>query len=211
FGIARTYPDAVHSIVQGHTFLQDVGRVNYHECRVPQVRYLANVAGVAYDAAVCAGFNKLHQRGYRGKWLYVWSAFCEAIRYRSKPAVVEVDGVKVFEGRLFTATIGVCKYTGGGLSQTPLAVADDGLFDLTIIPQMNRVLMFARHWHTLFDGRIYEIPRVTLHRGARIIIKSQPPIRLELDGEILGESGIDFLNIEKAIRVIVSEKFLESL
>lgn len=208
FGIPRTYPEAVRSIVQGYTFLQDVGRVSYHECRVPQVRYLANVAGVAYDAAVCDGFNKLHSRGYRGKWLYVWSAFREAVRYTSKPAVIEVDGNKIFEGRLFTATIGVCKYTGGGLSQTPLAVADDGLFDLTIIPRMNRFVLFWKHWHTLFDGRIYEIPRVTLHRGARIIIKSQPPIRLELDGEILGESGIDFQIVEKAIKVIVSESFI---
>lgn len=208
FGIARTYPEAIRSIVDRHSFLQDVGRVKYHETRVPQIRYLTNVGGVAYDAAVCRGFNELHQRGYKGKWLYVMSALREAIRYKCKPCIVEVDGVKVFEGRLFTATIGICKYTAGGLSQTPLAIPDDGLFDMTIIPRMNRLLMFWRHWHTLYDDKIYTIPGVSHHRGAHLVIKSQPPINLELDGEILGESGFDFQIVEKAIRVVVSEKFL---
>lgn len=208
FGIPRTYPEAVRSIVDGFSFLQDVGRVNYHETRVPQTRYLANVGGVAYDAEVCSGFNELHQKGYKGKWLYLGSVFKQAVKYKCKPAVIEVDGKKVFEGRLFTATIGINKYTAGGLSQTPLAVPDDGLFDLTIIPKMNRLIMFLRHWHRIYDDSIYSIPRVQHHRAKSIIIKSNPPIRLELDGEILGQSGFDFQIIERGIRVVVSEKFL---
>lgn len=209
FGIARTYPEAIKSIVDGYSFLQDVGRVHYHETRVPQTRYLVNTGGVAYDAAVCRGFNNLHQKGYRGGWLYVISVFREAIRYKCKPCIIEVDGTKVFEGKLFTATIGINKFTAGGLSQTPLAIPDDGLFDMTIIPKMNRLLMFWRHWHRIYDDSIYEIPRVTHHRGAHVVIKSQPPINLELDGEILGESGFDFQIVDKAIRVVVSEKFLQ--
>lgn len=208
FGIPRTYPEAVKSIVDGFSFLQDVGRVHYHETRVPQCRYLANVGGVGYDAEVCKGFNELHQRGYQGKWLYIKNVFKQAAKYKCKPAVIEVDGKKVFEGRLFTATIGINKYTAGGLSQTPLAVPDDGLFDLTIIPKMNRLLMFIKHYHRIYNDSIYAIPKVQHHRAKKIIIKSNPPIKLELDGEILGESGFDFQIIERGIRVVVSEKFL---
>lgn len=209
FGIPRTYPEAVRSIIDGFSFLQDVGRVTYHQTRVPQMRYLANVGGVAYDAEVCNGFNMLHQKGYNGKWMYLSSVFKQSVKYKCKPCVVEIDGEKVFEGKLFTATIGINKYTAGGLSQTPWAVADDGLFDLTIIPKMNRFLMFLRHWHRIYDGSIYEIPNVEHHRAKKIIIKSNPPIRLELDGEILGESGFEFNIIERGIRVVVSEKFLK--
>ncbi len=211
FGIPKTYPETIKAIVQECWFLQDVGRVKYHQTRVPQLRYLANVGGVAYDAMVCRSFNKLHQRGYRGKWLYLWSVFREALRYRCRPTVIEVDGEVIFEGKLFTATVGINKYTAGGLSQTPLAIADDGLFDLTIIPKMNRLGMFLRHWHRLYDGTIYRIPRVEHHRGKHIIIKSQPAINLELDGEILGESGFDFVNLQKALKVVVTEKFLKDL
>lgn len=208
FGIPRSYPDAVRSIVEEHTFLQDVGRVSYYESKVHQTRYLANVGGVAYDAAVCRGFNTIKERGYKGRWLYVFSALREAIRYQCKKARIKVDGKEIFAGKLFTATIGVCKYTAGGMSQTPHAVPDDGLFDMTIIPQMNRIKLFRR-FKVLYNDNIYSIPRVTLHRGSRIEISSRPEIRLELDGEILGSSDFEFTIMEKAIRVVVSERFIK--
>ncbi len=210
FGIPRNYPDAIRSIRAGNAFLQDVGRVNYYESRVHQVRYLANVSGVGYDARVCRGFNKLKEKGYRGRWLYLFNALLEALRYRSKQARITVDGVERFVGKLFSASIGICKYTGGGMSQTPDAVADDGLFDLTVIPQMNKLRLLSR-FGVVYTGRIYDVPGVTLLRGSRIRIESQPPIRLEIDGEILGHSDFEFQILERAIRVVVSEKFMASL
>lgn len=206
FGIPRNYTDAIRSIKQEHTFLQDVGRATYFESQVPQTRYLANVGGVAYDAAVCRGFNLLKEKGYKGNWLYVRSSIAQAIKYRCKPSSIECDGEVVFAGKLFTATIGICKYTGGGMSQTPYAVADDGLFDLTVIPKMNRLRLFVRYG-TLYNDNIYNISGVALYRAAKIAIQSQGEIYLEMDGEILGCSDFTFEVIPKAIRIIVSEKF----
>ncbi len=207
FGIPRGYHDAIRSIKEGHAFLQDVGRVDYYESRVKQTRYLANVSGVGYDAAVCRGFNRLKDKGYKGSWIYVFSAFREAVRHRATRTVIAVDGEEVFRGRLFSATVGICKYTAGGLTQTPRAIADDGLFDLTIIPQSNRLLLFRR-FKVVYTGRIYDIPSILFFRGGRIEITSTPPIRLEIDGEILGESDFTYQIVERAIRVVVSEKFI---
>lgn len=207
FGIPRNYVDAIRSIREGHSFLQDVGRVSYYESKVHQVRYLANVAGVAYDAAVCRGFNVLKEKGYRGKWIYLFSAFREAVRYRTRRVRIEVDGEEVFRGKLFTGTIGICKYTAGGLTQTPNAIADDGLFDLTVIPNMNRIRLFRR-FRVVYTGNIYDIPKISLFRGGQIRIEAERPIRLELDGEILGFSDFEFRIVERALRVVVSEKFI---
>ncbi len=207
FGIPRNYVDAIRSIAQGHAFLQDVGRVRYREAMVEQVRYLANVSGVGYDAMVCRGFNRLKEKGYRGKWMYLFSVFREAVLYRGSQVAIRVDGQEAFRGKLFSATIGICKYTAGGLTQTPEAVADDGLFDLTVIPQTNRFKLFRR-FKVVYTGRIYDIPTISLFRGGHLEIESTPPIRLEIDGEILGESDFDFQIIERAIRVVVSDHFL---
>ncbi len=203
FGIPKTFNEVITAIKNGKTFLQDVGRVEYTESKVPQVRYLSNVGGVAYDAAVCRSVNRLKNKGYRGTWLYVRSAFIEAVRYKSQKATIKCDGEVVFDDKLFTATIGIGKYTGGGLSQTPLAVADDGLFDMTIIPQMNRIRLFTR-FRTLYNDNIYNINGVTLNRGKVIEIESPGEISLELDGEILGVSDFRFEIIERAIRVIIA-------
>lgn len=207
FGIPRFYSDAIKSISQGQTLMQDVGRVTYFESMVPQVRYLSNVGGVAYDAAVCRGVNRLKERGYKGTWLYVWTAMMQAAKYRCRRAVIRCDGEVIFDKRLFTATIGIGKYTGGGLSQTPYAVIDDGLFDLTIIPKMNRLRLFSR-FGTLYTDNIYNITGVTLHRGAKLEIESDEPISLELDGEILGVSDFTFEIVPRALRVIVSQKYI---
>lgn len=203
FGIPRNYTEAIRSIKMERTFLQDVGRATYFESLVAQVRYLANVGGVAYDAAVCRGFNRLKEKGYRGNWLYVRSSIAQAIKYRCKMATITCDGEVVFEGKLFTATIGICKYTGGGMSQTPYAVADDGLFDLTVIPKMNRIALFSR-FGTLYNDNIYNISGVSLFRGAKLSIKSRGEIRLEMDGEILGSSDFTFEIIPQSIRIIIS-------
>ncbi len=202
FGIPKTFSEVIAAIQKGKTFLQDVGRVEYFESKVPQVRYLSNVGGVAYDAAVCRSVNKLKSKGYKGTWLYVRSAFVEAIRYKARRVQIKCDGKEVFGGKLFTATIAIGKYTGGGLSQTPLAVADDGLFDMTIIPQMNRIRLFTR-FRTLYNENIYNINGVTLNRGKVIEITSPSEISVELDGEILGVSDFRFEIIEKAIRVVI--------
>lgn len=210
FGIPRTYAYAVRSIVEGHTFLQDVGRMSYWESQVQQTRYLANVGGIGYDAAVCRGFNQLKDNGCRGNWLYVLSAFREAIRYRSRRAVITADGKQVFSGKLFSATIGICKYTGGGMSQTPYAIADDGLFDMTVIPKMNRIALFSR-FNTLYNNNIYNITGINLFRAGKIEVHSDHPIRLEIDGEILGESDFTFEVVPRAVRAIVSEKFMSNV
>ena len=208
FGIPRNYSEAVRSIVEGHSFLQDIGRVSYLESKVHQIRYMANGSGVAYDAVVCRGVNSLKENGYKGRWLYIWSAFRQAVTYRSRPADIFVDGELAFSGRLFTASIGIGKYTGGGMSQTPYAVADDGLFDLTIIPHIHPVKFF-RYFNVLFNDRIYDVPGARFFRGERIYIHSEPPINLEVDGESLGYSDFNFQIIEKAVRAIVSEKFIK--
>lgn len=210
FGIPKTYPEAIKAIADRHTFLQDVGRVEYWECKIKHTRYLANVAGCGYDAAVCNMFNNFHSKGYRGKWLYILAAVLQAFKYRTKKTVIVADGKEVFRGRMFTGTIGVCKYSGGGLTQTPLAIADDGLFDLTVVPKMSRFMMFLRYWRVLYNERIYDVPKIKLVRGASLDISSDPPIRVELDGEILGFSDLRFEILEKAIRVVVSEKFIYS-
>ncbi len=207
FGIPKRYNDVVNSIQQGNTFLQDVGRVSYYESRVEQLRYLCNVGGVAYDAAVCRRVNRLKDKGLRGTWLYIRSAFVEALKFRNKRCRVICDNKEVFNGKLVTATVGIGKYTGGGLSQTPYAIADDGLFDLTIIPAMNRIRLFSR-FRTLYNDNIYNISGVTLNRCAKLEIKCEKEIELELDGEILGVSDFKFEIIEKAIKVIVSPRFV---
>ncbi len=208
FGIPRKYTEAIRAITEGHSFMQDVGRIDYHKSNFPHRRYMANVAGIGFDAFVNKRYNRLKDEGKRGKRLYLWSTLKAVFRYRSTKIRVEIDGRAVSDEMIYSATIGIGKYNGGGMLQTPDAIADDGLFDVTVIRNISR-LGVLYHFKSLFNGRIYEIPRISHHRGRTIKIFSEPETCVEVDGEALGYSPFEFEVVPCAVNVIVSEKFIK--
>lgn len=210
FGIPRKYSEAIRAIVQGHSFLQDVGHISYQESSYRQSRYMANVAGVGFDAYVNRKYNHLKELGKRGKMLYLWSTLRAVLHYRSTGVKVYVDDELVVNNLVYSATIGIGKYNGGGMLQTPDAVADDGLFDVTVIRRMNPFQVIL-NFKVLFNGQIYRLRSTSLNRGRKIRIESSPEIAVEVDGEAMGYSPFEFEMIDKAIRVVVSKRFLESL
>ena len=208
FGVPRRYQDAVRAIKEQYSFLQDVGVISYEESHYRQSRYMANVAGAGFDAAVNRRFTHLQKKGRRGGWLYAWSMVQTFFGYKSTGVKVWIDDRLVYNNLLFSVAIGICKYNGGGMQQLPDAVADDGMFDVSLI----RPIPF---WHVLFrfrylfNGGIYRIRHVLQERGSRIRIESSPEVSVEVDGELLGESPLEFSILHRAIRIVVSKEFLE--
>ncbi len=210
FGIPRKYSEAIKAISAGHSFLQDVATISYHQANYKQSRYMANVAGIGFDAYVNRRYNRLKEEGKKGKWLYVWSTFKAVLRYSSTGIKMWVDGEMVVNDLVYSSTVGIGQYNGGGMIQTPDAVADDGLLDMTVIKKISRMGVISR-FKSLYNGKIYQLPQVSLVRGRKIRIESTPEVAVEVDGEALGYSPFEFEVIDKAIRVIVSEKVLGQL
>ena len=208
FGVPRRYQDAVRAIKEQYSFLQDVGVISYEESHYRQSRYMANVAGAGFDAAVNRRFTHLQKKGRRGGWLYAWSMVQTFFGYKSTGVKVWIDDRLVYNNLLFSVAIGICKYNGGGMQQLPDAVADDGMFDVSLIRPIHfwHVLFRFRY---LFNGGIYRIRHVLQERGSRIRIESSPEVSVEVDGELLGESPLVFSILHRAIRIVVSKEFLE--
>ncbi|GHT67078.1 diacylglycerol kinase [Bacteroidia bacterium] len=205
-GIPRTYNDAVKSICAERTILQDVGVISFQEAMVCQTRYMANVAGIGFDALVNRRFNRLKEAGRTSKWLYLTSTALTLFKYKAKRFVVKVDGKTFFDRCLFSGTVGVGKYNGGGMMPMPAAVVDDGLLDLTLIRRMS-LYRFFTNFKRLFNGSIYNFSKVSAAQGANITIDSIPPSPIEIDGEACGYSPFGISIIPKSIRVVVGEKF----
>jgi diacylglycerol kinase (ATP) len=97
--------------------------------------------------------------------------------------------------------IGIGKYNGGGMMQVPGAIADDGLFDLTVIKKISKpdVIMSLRK---LYNGNIVRHPKVETYTGRSISIYSDTKILLETDGESLGHTPMEFQIIPRSVQVI---------
>jgi YegS/Rv2252/BmrU family lipid kinase len=208
FGIPRRYSEAIRAIKEGYTFLQDVAAVEYEESHYRQVRYMANVAGLGFDAAVIRRLqrNKLKRR--LGAWAYIWTMIRTFFGYKSTGVKIWVDDKLIYNDLLFSMAIGVGKYNGGGVQQLPEAVADDGLLDITMIKPLHwwNILFRIRK---MYNGTIYSIGHVLYAQGEKIRIESTPETPLEIDGELLGGTPVEFNVRHREVRVIVNKTFLK--
>ncbi len=206
FGISDRHDEAIRAIREERSFLQDVGVVSYEEAHFRQSRYIANVAGVGFDAFVIRKLTHLQKKGRTSRWRYTWCMIRSFFRYKSTGIKVWVDDRLVHNNLLLSVALGICKYNGGGIQQLPEAVADDGMLDLSLIRPVHfwHILFRLRY---LFNGGIYRIRHVLRERGSRIRIESSPEVSVEADGELLGETPLEFSVVPKAIRIVVGADF----
>lgn len=206
YGISKTYSEAVKSLVKKRSVLQDVAKVDYYETRVKHTRYMANVAGLGYDAVVNLKYNNLKDEGKYGKMLYLRSTVQTFVKFTSKKFKIFTDGELFYDGMVFSGAVGIGKFNGGGMQQTPNAQVNDGLMDLTVIRKMSKFRVI-RNFKLLFSGNIYNIPKVIFKQCKKIQIETTPETRIEIDGEAVGTSPFEFELVPQAIKVVVGENY----
>ena len=208
-GVPQRHREAIRAIAQGCTFLQDVGVVSYEEAHYRQSRYMANVAGAGFDAMVVKRVNRLRQKRRMHRWSYTWCVIRSFFGYKSTGVKIWIDDELVYNNLLFSIAIGICKFNGGGIQQLPKAVANDGLLDISLIRPIHFWHVLFR-FHYLFNGDIYSIRHILHKRGQKVRIESSPEISVEVDGELLGGSPLEFSLLPRAINIIVSEEFIKN-
>lgn len=208
-GVPKNVVEAVDAIVDGTTARQDIVKVTlldeYDFQKELAVSYMVNIGGVGIDARVSRYVNIEKKQGKKGKILYVTSLI-RALRERV-PVDMQVfcDGVKVFEGAYLSMALGIGKYSGGGMRQTPAALMDDGLLDLTVIPDLplKRILPAAPR---LFTGSFLKVPELISERGKVITVipcnagASEP---VEVDGENIGVAPVRFEVLDSQLNIAV--------
>ena len=203
FGIPTDYEKAIKIIKESKTRLQDAGAVSYSQGGSREKRYFINIAGLGFDAMVAKRTNSQKERGRSGKFLYFYNLFSSLMTYKHTQTEVVIDGQKI-NNHTFSISLGIGRYSGGGMRQTPNALPDDGLFDVTIIKKMGKgeVIKSIRR---LYDGSILEHPNIESYKGKDIQVDSDPLIHLEADGESLGHSPFEFEIIPKSVNIIYND------
>ena len=208
-GVSTDIKQAVSYIAAGVSGLQDVVKVSVLDssdlsAEPIAVSYMNNVGGVGLDARVCEIVNRKKERGKRGKKLYV-SALLYCIRHRVPiRAKVICDGQLIFSGRYLSMAFGVGKYSGGGMRQTPEAVLDDGLLDITIIPDIP-IWTIAKEVYKLFTGKFLTIKEVipATCREVYILPEGESDAEpVEVDGEVVGRAPVKMEVLQQQINII---------
>ena len=201
-GVPRDIQKAVRLIADGKTTRQDIVRVTDMESG--DEVYMANIGGIGLDARVAEIVNKKKEQGKRGKMLYVRALlYCIKHRVPVKAKVI-CDGKVIFDGKYFSIAFGIGKYSGGGMRQTPLAVMDDGLLDVTVIPDIS-LWVIARKAPRLFTGTFHKVDVLTQARCKEVMVLPYGPRDaepIEIDGEIIGRVPVKMTVLQEQLNVI---------
>jgi YegS/Rv2252/BmrU family lipid kinase len=208
FGIPNYYKEAIKVLKQEKVMRQDVGRITFAEDDVAKTCYFANMAGFGFDAMVAEKTNRLKNKGRSGITLYLQALGSSFLNYQTAKTHVTIDGQEIDE-LIFSVSIGIGKYNGGGMMQAPGAVPDNGLFQVTIIRKIG-LFGILRNLAGLYSGKYVNDYRVSTFQGRNISIMSAYNIAGEADGETLGDNKFVIDIFSQKLSVIYNpEKYLK--
>lgn len=209
FGISNKYKQAIQTIADGRTLLQDVGAITYHDDGIERSRFFLNIAGMGFDAMVAQKTNRQKAAGKSNPLSYFVNLFTSLFQYKSRIIQIEIDDEK-YSFNTFSMSVGICKFNGGGMMQLPNAIPDDGLLDVTIIKKIGLGTLLAQ-LRNLYTGQFIKHPKVATFQAKSVRISSKKSgFMMEADGESLGHAPFEVNILSGALQVVVDKSFLES-
>jgi len=207
FGIPLDYKKAIRIIRNNKQMVHDTGVISFFDGKENQKRYFINIAGLGFESVVVRKTNIQKEKGRGGKAIYFYNLLTSLLSYKNTRAEITIDGKRIVAD-VFSINVGNGRYCGGGMRQTPDALPDDGLLDLTIINGMGK-FEIIKALKILYDGTILSHPKIDGYRCSNIKITSDSIIYTEADGESLGHTPVEFSIIPSSLNIIYDERILQ--
>jgi YegS/Rv2252/BmrU family lipid kinase len=200
FGIPHSYEESIKIIRKRKVRPQDVGIIEFTTGNQAEKRHFLNIAGMGFDALVVQRTNRQKEMGKNGKAIYLINLLRSLMIFKPAHIDLDIDGQKISKD-FFTISVGIGRYSGGGMLQTPNAIPDDGLFDITIIKRIGKgdIILSLKK---LYDGTILKHHKIEGYKAREIRIESNPLIYVEADGETLGNSPSGFRILPRCIGIV---------
>ncbi len=139
-------------------------------------------AGIGFDAQVVEEVDPQAKEAL-GSMAYVAAALGAAWKHRDlvPRARLTVDG-RTFEHEFWLILVGNIPLYGGQLRLTPRACPRDGLLDVCVFERAD-ALGTLRQWMGAAVGAHAELPEVAYYLGREILIETDAPVAVQLDGD----------------------------
>ncbi len=192
-GFSMRFEQAVAQLSGAVTCPHDVGVLHFGEDNDRHSRYFMNVAGFGFGGLVVKTLLQKRQPLNLSVAGYVLALLRSLYSYREVTASMEADG-KLYTSQMFNLSIGHGQYFGGGMRILPDSLADDGLFDISMVSKIGR-LKVAANLQGLFNGRYTRLPEVQVARARKVKVTTKSPVYFEVEGELLGEGRKFWLEV----------------
>ena len=166
-------------------------------------RTFTAIAGAGIDADVIAGADRKVKR-WVGKLAYLASGLGAALRMRPATIRVQVDGAE-WEGRglgILLANVPRLRVPllPGGLTIAPDASAEDGILDACVLTAHDLPGLAHEVWRGLVSNGGHG-SGLRYFSGRTIRVETDPPLAVEVDGDLAGFTPIQATLQPAALRV----------
>ena len=199
-GVPLDYEAAARRLVDARTVRIDVGEAEYNAGSRAERRYFVNFAGLGFDVEVSRRANTIAPKG-GGTIPYLSSVFLSLLSYRNRRVEMVVDG-EVVRRRVVAIIAANGQYFGGGMRVAPQASLTDGMFDVVVLGDLNRLDLLI-NLPRVYEGTHTTHPKVDVTRARRLEVHSVEPVYFQLDGDPLGETPVKLRLLPGAIRLLV--------
>lgn len=200
-GIPMALEENLQALYEDHRQAIDIGHVVLDG---DNGRYFGNCIGIGFDAEV--GFVAVKLKPLSGFINYIVAAILTNFIYFKAPQInLEYDGNQREMTSLMVSIMNGIRL-GGGFYMTPESVNDDGLFDICIASNPNRMRVLALMPHFMKGSQASQ-PEVEIVKASRVAVKAlSGTLPAHVDGETLCTAGnhVEVELLPKQIELVCS-------
>ncbi len=166
-----------------------------------------NQCSMGMDAEVCAMQGKLKKLpgvGGEGAY-YLGCLYAIAKKFKNKFTYSIDDGEPVTKDCLF-CFVGNSRWYGGGFMAAPLAQPDDQLLDIVVVESSVSRAKLLTLLNKYKRGEHLDWDITTFKRAKKLVIHSDKPAAVNVDGEVKYVTDTSFKIVEKGMTFVVPRK-----
>ncbi len=136
------------------------------------------------------------------KGAYYLGTILQIIAYNAPHMTLHWE-TQEYSGRVYIAIVGnVERISGGSMRLAPGALPDDGELNVSIIPSRSKFNMMTKTLPKVASGAHVNEPDVLYFPAKKIEVDSDPPVILDIDGDIFGMTPATFIVCPEAVQFL---------
>ncbi|MHB9037466.1 MAG: diacylglycerol/lipid kinase family protein [Armatimonadota bacterium] len=161
------------------------------------------MAGLGFDAAVIDSVSPIAKDIF-GPMAYAPAIIEQLFKFAPARFRLVFNDKSVYETQAFAVVVANCGTYAQNFKIAREAVFDDGLLDVMVFEATSRTTLnlVGQALDSIFQGTVQN-PNTSYFRARRVRVESDPLVRMQLDGDLYGESGVDIEILPKALSLIV--------
>ena len=206
---STTSGELIGVLTARRTRLIDAVLASYiNEAGQPESRCYINLASFGLGGDVVKFVNEwrpLFPKWVGGRTRFVLGALRALADYRCTRTEIVLDDKRriTIESNLIVVANG--KFAGGGMMLAPHAEIDDGWLDVTITDRAGRFDVI-KELRRIGRGGLLENPKVSQSRAREVVVTSEKPLAIDIDGEMVGYTPATMRVLRAAVRFVVGTR-----